>query len=136
VEGISEERRAMWGKKDEILNRSDELALKADLLAFEGRYTEADEYYSRALEINPGNPHLWVFKGITLSGGLHRDDEALKCWENAKKLDPELAKAISYTERKPVADESPPGPVTCGMSATTRQKILSLMREQADKDTD
>lgn len=135
VDGITAERKNVWGKKDELLNRSDELALKADLLAFERKYTEAVEYYSRALEVNPQNPHLWAFKGITLNGGLHRDEEARACWENAKKLDPDLEKAFSYTERNEPVGDLPAGKPTCGMSETTRQKILKRMREQAERES-
>ncbi|GEM_PF-971319 len=134
VDCITGQKSNVWGKRDELLNRSDELALKADLLAFERRYTEAVEYYDRALEINPQNPHLWAFKGITLNGGLNRDDEARDCWERAKQLDPELEKAISYTERKVTPEEVPAGQLKCGMSETTRQKILKLMREQTDQE--
>lgn len=124
-------RRNFWNRKEELLDASDDLALKADLLAFENRYDEAIEYYNRALEISPANPHLWVFKGITLKGGLGRNKEALDCWTKAMQLDPDLAGAVSYSERKDQPDEMPDGPVTCPMSATTRQKILKKMREQA-----
>jgi tetratricopeptide (TPR) repeat protein len=123
-------RRRFWNRREELLDTTDELALKADLLAFESRFDEAVEYYNRALELCPANPHLWAFKGITLKGGLGREQEALECWDKAMKLDPELAQAISYSERKDQPDEIAGGPVTCSMSATTRQKILKKMREQ------
>jgi tetratricopeptide (TPR) repeat protein len=128
-----EQQKSPWGRREELLNKSDELTLKADLLAFESKYEEAVEYYNKALEINPKNPHLWAFKGITLKGGLNREEEALQCWEQAKKLDPDLAKAISYSERKD-EDDDLKDPVICGMSETKRQKILKLMREQANQD--
>ena len=57
-----------WNKKEDLLNQSDEMALKADLLAFESRYEEADQYYEKALQLNPSNANLWAFKGINLSG--------------------------------------------------------------------
>ena len=66
---IPEGERKTWSKKEDLLNKSDELALKADLLAFESKYEEADKYYAKALEINPGNANLWAFRGINLSGG-------------------------------------------------------------------
>ena len=70
------------------------MALKADLLAFESRFEEADLYYEKALRLNPSNANLWAFRGINLSGGLKRDDDARIAWENAKKLDPALAEAV------------------------------------------
>jgi tetratricopeptide (TPR) repeat protein len=127
------ERKNFWNKKEEILNTSDGLALKADLLAFENRFEEAVDYYTRALELNPQNPHLWAFKGITLKGGLDREEEARECWDRAKKLDPDLAEAVRYSERSDIQDKTAEGPVTCAMSETSRQKILKLMREQADQ---
>jgi len=114
------------------LNISDELALKADLLAFEKKYEEAVEYYTQALQVNPKNPHLWAFKGITLKGGLNREDEARECWERATKLDPELAQAISYSEHTE-EDDAEQGPIFCKMTETTRQKILKLMREKEER---
>jgi tetratricopeptide (TPR) repeat protein len=123
-------RRNFWNRREELLDTSDELALKADLLAYESKYEEAVEYYTRALEICPANPHLWAFKGITLKGGLGREQEALECWDKAMKLDPELAQAANYADKKDHPDEIPEGPVTCPMSPTTRQKILQKMREQ------
>lgn len=129
---IPEERKKVWNKTDEILNISDELALKADLLAFEKKYEEAVEYYSQALKVNPQNPHLWAFKGITLKGGLNREEEARQCWDNAKRLDPELGAAISYTEKREEEEEGEQGPIFCKMTETTRQKILKLMQKREE----
>ncbi len=60
-----------------------------------GKYEEAVDKYDQALAIYPSNPDLWAFKAITLSGGLGRNEEALECWERAKKLDHVLADAIT-----------------------------------------
>jgi tetratricopeptide (TPR) repeat protein len=131
---VTEQKKNVWGRREELLNKSDELTLKADLLAFESRYEEAISYYDQALEINPKNPHLWAFKGITLKGGLNRDEEARACWDRAMALDPELEKAVRYTEPEEQSEDTSAGPVICSMSETTRQKILKLMREQAEKE--
>ena len=44
AENIPEGVKKSWNKKEDLLNLSDEMALKADLLAFESRYEEADQY--------------------------------------------------------------------------------------------
>jgi hypothetical protein len=49
-------------------------------------------------------------------------------------LDPELEKAVRYTEPEEQSEDTSAGPVICSMSETTRQKILKLMREQAEKE--
>jgi tetratricopeptide (TPR) repeat protein len=82
-------------KRDVLLNKPDAFALEADQLAYQGKYEEAVDKYDQALAIYPSNPDLWAFKAITLSGGLGRNDEALECWERAKKLDHVLADAIT-----------------------------------------
>jgi len=82
-------------KRDVLLNKADAFALEADQLAYQGKYEEAVDKYDQALAIYPSNPDLWAFKAITLSGGLGRNEEALECWERAKKLDHVLADAIT-----------------------------------------
>jgi len=87
-------------KRDVLLNKADALALEADQLAYQGKYEEAVDRYDQALAIYPSNPDLWAFKAITLSGGLGRNEEALECWERAKKLDHVLADAITDVPSK------------------------------------
>jgi len=122
-----------WNKKEDLLNQSDEMALKADLLAFESRYEEADLYYGKALQLNPSNANLWAFKGINLSGGLNRDDDARKAWENAKRLDPVLADAIDVKKIEKDDGEEFSSPVLCGMPDNVRDKIKQLMRKQKEQ---
>jgi tetratricopeptide (TPR) repeat protein len=115
-------------KNQELLNKADALAIKADLLANQSRYEEANRYYDQALAINPNNPDLWAFKAINLSGGLHRNDEALQCWERAKKLDKVLKDAV---EDKPVeAEEKIDLSQFAGDSC--RDKIKKLMQKQKE----
>ena len=109
------------------------MALKADLLAFESRYEEADQYYEKALELNPSNANLWAFKGINLSGGLNRDDEARKAWENAKRLDPVLADALDVKKIEKDEGEEFSNPVLCGMPDNIRDKIKQLMQKQKEQ---
>jgi tetratricopeptide (TPR) repeat protein len=122
-----------WNKKEELLNQSDEMALKADLLAYESRYEEADQYYEKALQLNPSNANLWAFKGINLSGGLKKDDEARKAWENAKRLDPVLADALDVKKIEKDEAEEFSSPVLCGMPDNIRDKIKQLMQKQKEQ---
>jgi tetratricopeptide (TPR) repeat protein len=119
-----------WNKREDLLNQSDEMALKADLLAFESKYEEADQYYEKALRLNPSNANLWAFRGINLSGGLHRDDDARKAWENAKKLDPDLAEAIEVKKPEQDEEEDVHGSASCNMPDSVREKIRQLMKKQ------
>lgn len=96
-----EKRSQFWKKTDRSLNVADGYVLKADLLAHDQRFEEAVEYYDKALEIVPENADVWAFKGITLQGGLGRDEEAMRCWERAKALDQEIAMAVDMTKEEP-----------------------------------
>jgi tetratricopeptide (TPR) repeat protein len=109
------------------------MALKADLLAFQSKYEEADQYYEKALRLNPTNANLWAFKGINLSGGLKRDDEARKAWDNAKRLDPVLAEAVDVKKIETEGGEDFGGPVICGMPDNVREKIRQLMLKQKEQ---
>jgi len=122
-----------WNKKEDLLNQSDEMALKDDLLAYESRYEEADQYYEKALQLNPSNANLWAFKGINLSGGLKKDDEARKAWENAKRLDPVLADALDVKKIEKDETEEFSSPVLCGMPDNIRDKIKQLMQKQKEQ---
>ena len=109
------------------------MALKADLLAFESRYEEADHYYEKALQLNPTNANLWAFKGINLSGGLNRDEDARKAWENAKRLDPVLADALEVEITEKDENEEYSSPILCGMPDNVRDKIKQLMKKQKEQ---
>jgi tetratricopeptide (TPR) repeat protein len=130
---ISEGVKKSWNKKEDLLNQSDEMALKADLLAYNSRYEEADQYYEKALQLNPSNANLWAFKGINLSGGLNKDIEARKAWENAKRLDPVLADAIDVKKIEKDEHEEFSSPVLCGMPDNIRDKIKQLMQKQKEQ---
>lgn len=107
------------------MNKADALALEADLLAYNSKYEEALKKYDEALSIYPSNPDLWAFKAITLQGGLKRDEEALKCWERAKKLDKVVADA--FTD-KPLEDKPLTEADLVGMADDScREKIKKLM---------
>ncbi len=131
---MSDEKKKIWSRRDELINTADGITLQADILAHEGKYVEAVKCYDRALAINPKNPDLWVFKGITLSGGLGKDNEAMKCWDQAKKLDPDLQEAIEV-RRESTTSEDPAGSgdLTCGMTVDRRAKIRKKMKDQLDQ---
>jgi tetratricopeptide (TPR) repeat protein len=93
-----------WKRREELRRYADACALWADLLASEGRYEEAVSFYTRALEVEPQNADLWIFKAITLNGGLGRDPEALACWERARSLDPSIRRAFTI----PGDEKTPP----------------------------
>jgi tetratricopeptide (TPR) repeat protein len=95
-----EKKAGFWKKVDRSLNIADGYVLKADMLAHDRRFEEAVEYYDKALEIVPGNADVWAFKGITLQGGLGKDEEAMKCWERAKALDQTIAMAVDMTREE------------------------------------
>jgi tetratricopeptide (TPR) repeat protein len=117
--------RKEWNRREQLLNKADALAIEADLLAYNSKYEEALKKYDEALSIYPSNPDLWAFKAITLQGGLKRDEEALKCWERAKKLDRVVADA--FTD-KPIEDKPLTEADLAGLADDScREKIKKLM---------
>lgn len=130
IRGIRMTKKQVWNRKEDLLNEADRLVLDADMLAFESRYEDAVRSYDKALEIVPGNADVWAFKGITLEGGLGRQEEALKCWDTAKRLDHEIADAIDMTTNR----EEEPGFEGLDLTVhdSCRDKILKLMMKKAE----
>jgi len=95
-----EKKTGFWKKTDKSLTVADGYVLKADLLAHDQKFEEAVEYYDKALEIVPRNADVWAFKGITLQGGLGKDEEARQCWDRAKALDKDIAMAVDMTKEE------------------------------------
>lgn len=128
---IAEEKESgFFAKRDVLLNKADKLALEGDQLAYEGKYEEAIDRYDKVLSIYPSNPDVWAFKAIVLSGGLNRNEEALQCWERAKKLDSVLADAIIYTGMENLKiDENKLN----DLKGTAADRIRSLVKQQASK---
>ncbi len=118
----------LLSKRDVLLNKADALALEADQLSYQGKYNEAVDKYDQALAIYPSNPDLWAFKAITLSGGLGRNEEALECWEHAKKLDHVLADAI--TDVSPDKIEISEKDLT-EFRGSTAERIRNLVKQQS-----
>jgi len=115
-------------KRDVLLNKADAFALEADQLAYQGKYEDAVDKYDQALAIYPSNSDLWAFKAITLSGGLGRNEEALECWERAKKLDHVLAEAITdvpSSEAMTVHERD-----LVDFKGSTADRIRSLVKQQ------
>lgn len=119
--------KSKWNRKERLLNEADEMALKADILAHESKYEEAVEYYDRALEKMPGNADLWAFKGITLEGGLNKQDEAMKCWEKAQRLDHEIAEAVDMSEEEGESAEIEGIDINSLQGGGCKEKIVRLM---------
>ena len=117
-------------KRDVLLSKADGLALEADHLSYEGKYEDAIDRYDKAISIYPSNPDLWAFKAITLSGGLNRDEEAMQCWERAKKLDSVLADAITYSSMEQIiTDESD----LKDFHGSTADRIRNLIKQKPAK---
>ena len=126
--GVPQKKRFI-SKTQEMLNKADAFAIKADLLANQSKYEEANKYYDQALAINPTNPDLWAFKAINLSGGLHRNEEALQCWERAKKLDRILKDAVEDKPVEPVEQID----ISQFAQDSCRDKIKKLMQKQKEQ---
>lgn len=125
-----EKKKQFWKKGDQSLNEADGYVLKADMLAFDSQFEEAVQYYEKALEIVPGNADVWAFKGITLQGGLGNKEEALKCWDKAKQLDLDLARAVEIRK-----DDGEPASVESirwtDVHDSCREKLKKLMIRNA-----
>jgi tetratricopeptide (TPR) repeat protein len=130
IRSVRMTKKQVWNRKEDLLNEADRLVLDADMLAFESRYEEAVISYEKALKIVPGNADVWAFKAITLEGGLGHHDEALKCWDAAKRLDHEIADAIDMTTNR----EEEPGfdGLDLTVQDSCRDKILKLMMKKAE----
>ncbi|MCQ8893864.1 MAG: hypothetical protein NQU46_04455 [Methanolinea sp.] len=127
-----EKKSGFWKKVDRSLNTADGYVLKADMLAFESRFEEAVEYYDKALEIVPGNADVWAFKGITLQGGLGRDEEALRCWEKAKSLDHDIARAVDTTREEPGRGAEIESIRWSELGESCREKLKRMMLRQIE----
>ncbi len=127
---MAEDVKTYLSKRDILLNKADRLALEADQLSYQGKYEEAIEKYDQALTIYPSNPDLWAFKAITLSGGLNRNEDALVCWEKAKKLDHVLADAVEYTANAPMTVYERD---LKDFKGSTADRIRNLVKQQASE---
>ncbi|MBP1927883.1 tetratricopeptide (TPR) repeat protein [Methanolinea mesophila] len=123
-------KKQVWNRKEDLLNEADKLVLTADMLAFESKYEDAVKNYDKALEIVPGNADVWAFKGITLEGGLGREEEALKCWDTAKRLDHEIADAMDMSTNR--EEEPDLEGIDLNVKDSCRDKILRLMMKKAE----
>jgi len=118
-----------WNRKDQLLDKADEMVLKADILAHESKFEEANEYYDKALEIVPGNADVWAFKGITLEGGLNKQDEAMQCWQKAQQIDHEIADAVDMSEEEGESTEIE-GIDLNSLHGGCKEKIVRLMMKK------
>ena len=130
-----EKKTQFWKKTDKSLNTADGYVLKADLLAHDQKFEEAVEYYDKALEIVPKNADVWAFKGITLQGGLGRDEEARACWEKAKALDHDIAMAVDMTKEEPARGEDLESIRWSDLHDSCREKLKRMMLKNVDAGT-
>ncbi|HUU74961.1 MAG TPA: tetratricopeptide repeat protein [Methanoregulaceae archaeon] len=127
-------KKQVWNRKELVLDKADELVLKADILAHQSKYEEANQYYDKALEIVPGNADVWAFKGITLEGGLKKEDEAMRCWQKAKQLDHDIADAVDMSEEEEKEKEVEiEGIDLNSIHGGCRDKILRLMMKSKNQ---
>ena len=122
-----ERKTQFWKKTDKSLTVADGYVLRADLLAHDQKFEEAVEYYDKALEIVPQNADVWAFKGITLQGGLGRDEEARRCWERAKALDQEIAMAVDMTKAEPARGAEAESIRWTDIHDSCREKLKRMM---------
>jgi len=80
----------------------------------------------------PGNADVWAFKGITLQGGLGKDDEAMKCWERAKALDHDLARAVDTREEETGKGVEAGSIMWSELGESCREKLKRMMLKQAE----
>lgn len=127
-----EKKTGFWKKTDKSLTVADGYVLKADLLAHDQKFEEAVEYYDKALEIVPRNADVWAFKGITLQGGLGKDDEARQCWDRAKALDQDIAMAVDMTKEEP-AKAADAGSINwTDLHDSCREKLKRMMLKNVE----
>lgn|GEM_PF-861525 len=124
---LVERKNQFWKKTDKSLNTADGYVLRADLLAHDRKFEEAVEYYDKALEIVPQNADVWAFEGITLQGGLGKDEEARKCWERAKALDQDIAMAVDMTREEPAKGAEVESIHWADIHDSCREKLKRMM---------
>ncbi len=127
-----EKKTGFWKKTDKSLTVADGYVLKADLLAHDQKFEEAVEYYDKALEIVPRNADVWAFKGITLQGGLGKDDEARQCWDRAKALDQDIAMAVDMTKEEPVKAADAGSINWTDLHDSCREKLKRMMLKNVE----
>jgi tetratricopeptide (TPR) repeat protein len=65
----------------------EELVLKGKSFLESGDFDKALGFFEQALLLDPKNPDLWNYKGISLRS-LGRYNESMECFNNSLKIDP------------------------------------------------
>ena len=65
----------------------EELVLKGKSFLESGDFEKALGVFEQALLLDPKNPDLWNYKGISLRS-LGRYNESMECFNNSLKIDP------------------------------------------------
>ena len=65
----------------------EELVLNGKSFLESGDFDKALGFFEQALLLDPKNPDLWNYKGISLRS-LGRYNESMECFNNSLKIDP------------------------------------------------
>ncbi len=63
------------------------LVAKGQSFLKDGKFNDALGFFEQALLLNPDDPDLWNYKGITLRS-MGRYEEAMECFNRSLQLDP------------------------------------------------
>ncbi len=63
------------------------LSCKASALQGMNRFSEAIEWYDKALQFNLGGAEIWVNKGLCYYG-IHQYEKSIECCDESLRLDP------------------------------------------------
>ena len=69
------------------MSEIEELVLKGKSFLESGDFDKALGFFEQALLLDPKNPDLWNYKGISLRS-LGRYNESMECFNNSLKIDP------------------------------------------------
>ena len=69
------------------MNEIENLIQKGNIFLKRGKFDDALDFFEQALFLNPDNPDLWNYKGITLRS-LGRYEEAMECFNKSLEIEP------------------------------------------------
>ena len=69
------------------MDKTQDLLAKGQSFLKDGKFNDALSFFEQALFLNPTDPDLWNYKGITLRS-MGRYEEAMECYNKSLKLDP------------------------------------------------
>ena len=69
------------------MDKTQDLLVNGQSFLKDGKFDDALSFFEQALFLNPTDPDLWNYKGITLRS-MGRYEEAMECYNKSLKLDP------------------------------------------------